>query len=321
MVKKINSVFCQVFRSVTLILGSTEDEKLAIPINVILDWLSRYDSWWTKTTGISKGKNLHLLYGRYVTCIGSRLLRFVPELTKIASLSSRIGCIFALGIDFNELVERRNQFKELIDGGNLGELSIDSQVGNKKYQSSEYLSLIEIIIKSGISLNLVGPLDFWKELGILDSPIINSSSFRIIPSSNMKMRHTSQIVLADSAIGKENRKNKTLVHEFNPCSERFQIYVAPDGTFYPCKGLIGISSCILGTIYDSIENTVLAGSKETILDFRNLSESGPRLQFDNEVSNVEGLPPICFSHRNSIIETKNNKFGLQVNNSHETTNS
>ncbi len=310
MAKKINPVFYQEFRSITLILDSKiTDCRLPIPINVLLEWLSSYESWWTKTTGINRGKNLHLLYWRYVTCRGSRLLRFIPELLEIASISSKMGCIFAVEIDLNESLDQRKLFDELINSGKVGELSIDVKITNKKYELAEYLSLIETVVKKGIFLNLMGPLDFWKDLGILDSPVLNSSSFKIIPSMTKKMKYSSRITQQTLFDSKTRKHTESIgMYSFNPCSERFQIYIAPDGVIYPCKGLIGIPSCMLGTIYDRIENTVLAGGKDSHLDFRNLAKSGPKIQFDDFTSEFGDLEPICFFHRNYILEGKHDKL-------------
>lgn len=306
MISKINPVFYQEFRSITLLLESRENEgKLSIPLNVITNWLSRYDSWWTKVTGINRGKNLHLLYGRYLTCTGPRLLRFTRELLDIALFSSRMGYIYSLKVDLYESVEQRKLFNQLMNSGHVDVISIEVNTMKKKHEFSKYLSLIEAIIKKGISLNLLGPVNFWKKVGILDSPILNSSCFRIIPPMSKKIEYLNyqrRSTFNEPTISNRNRKGKYFIYSFNPCSERFQIYISPFGDLYPCKGLIGIPSCKIGTIYDNIESTVFGGGKDNILDFRNLAKNGPKLEFDETISDYQGLPPICFFHRNSILE-------------------
>jgi hypothetical protein len=220
-----------------------------------------------------------------------------------------MGCIFAVEIDLNESLDQRNLFDKLVNSGKVGELSIDLKITNKEYKFAEYLSLIETVVKNGIFLNLMGPVDFWKDLGILDSPVLNSNSFRIIPPMTKKMKYSGLITRQPLFDSKKRKYAESFgTFSFNPCSERFQIYIAPDGVIYPCKGLIGIPSCMLGTIYDRIENTVLAGGKDSLLDFRNLAKSGPKIQLDDIISEFGDLEPICFFHRNHILEGKHGKL-------------
>jgi hypothetical protein len=305
----INPVFYQEFKSITFILDSKiTDTKLPIPMSIMLDWLSRYDTWWTKASGINKGKNLHLLYGRNVTCVGNRILRFGSDLLDIASLSSSKGYIFGLEVGLNESLEQKKGLDKLVKSGKVGMLSLDARTKAKRYRQAEYLTLIEMILMNGISLNLLGSPYFWNEVGILDSPVLNSSSFRIVPSTVKNKKYSSDITRNNTSKPKMTYNGSKFSNSFNPCSERFRIYVGPDGCLYPCKGLVGIDSCAMGTVYDDLENTVLGGRKVSQLDFKSLAKSGPRLEFKDSMSDFKELEPICFFHRNSFLEGKSDKF-------------
>lgn len=309
--RRTNPVFYQAFRSITLMLKPNRNNgQLSIPLNIILNWLTKYDTWWTKGTGISKGRNLHLLYGRYVTCIGSGLLSLVPELLEIATLSSNMGCIFSLEVDLSDVTDKMKLFNKLVQSGQVGLLSIkvDANAMNNKSHITDYVSIIENIIKKGISLNLLGSLDFWRELGILNSSTLNSSSYRIIPSNDDAVKNSNLLNLnpiINSKMSKRNGGDNYLLNSFNPCSERFQIYITSSGDLYPCEGLIGMSSCKMGTIYENIENTVFAG-KDSFLDFNQLAMNGPKLQMkeitSHNSSNCQNLPQICALHREYILE-------------------
>jgi len=270
------------FKSITLIFSDKEDNADIITFDDIANWIKSYNKWYTNVSKMEEGKHLHLAYGREVEITEKKSFLINNEqLEKIHSASYECGFLLKLNIALCDLVVDSSAFLTFLSEQRGIAINIHASQNIAKENA---LPILETIASKNVLLSFIGSYSFWNQLGILSSPIINRYLYRIISISNSREKH--------------------LLDTFNPCARRFHIVVDENGWIYPCRGLIGITQCCLGTIYDDIFKIKILDNKYPI-NLSSLEMKGPELT-ERSATPAKGLPIIqqiplvCSIHRSQI---------------------
>jgi hypothetical protein len=297
-------VLVEAFRSVSLML---EPEQCRGPMGeALLDWLSRYDAWWKRTSGVTEGRNLHLLYGRSVSAFGQELLSVTSFLREVVDFACQHGYTFLLRADLVDCLTHLEPLNELIDNGARTIIVDARSQGSAELDLSASLSLVESMAEKGVAVALGGSPSLWTDVGALQSAVLNSTNFQLIPGTPRSevLRIAQQSLhraqqLSTKELGRADLQSAEV--EFDPCLRRFQVFVAPDGRLYSCNGLVGIEDLSLGTIYDPVDDTALGGARVVPLDLERLAKVGPGLPRISAVIDSSELPVSCALHRRTLM--------------------
>jgi hypothetical protein len=294
------------FTSVTILLTSQEQNgEKPLPTQDLTQWILRFHQWFVETAGIRENRNLHLLYGRNLNVLGPGLLALADEAISIGAAATETGMGYLLQLDLKDCLEQPDRVDHLLESGILNTILLDSRGIADEAADTRICNLAELLVRSDVSLVLLGPISFWQAAGVLDSPMVNATNFQLMPGTSgeqtaklrarrLRERHPTPDLNPSDLSPLDSPS-------FDPCAERLHVYVTADGWLYPCQGLVGVASCALGTIYDPIEATVLSG-RESPLDFISLAKHGPRLPGPVIAEEASDLPPICFRHRQAFEE-------------------
>ena len=270
------------FKSITFIFPDKGDSADIITFDEVSNWIKSYNKWYTTVIGMEDGKHLHLSYGREVEIVGNQSFLINEQLEKIYNASCECGFLFKLNIALCDLAIDSSTFLDFLSDRNGIAINIHA---SQNIVEEETLSILETIASKNVLLSLIGPYSFWNKLGILSSQIMNRYLYRIIPISNSYEKHF-------------------LLDSFDPCARRFHIVVDENGWIYPCRGLIGITQCCLGTIYDDISKIKILDNKYPI-SLSSLEMNGPELteaswkNIEN-LSSIQQMPLVCSIHRNQL---------------------
>jgi hypothetical protein len=78
------------------------------------------------------------------------------------------------------------------------------------------------------------------------------------------------------------------------------MYVTMRGEIYPCLGLVGCRSFLLGSIEQAPETYNFTQPEfQSLLDV--LATSGPKLTLGSDTHRFPALNPVCAAHRNMIL--------------------
>jgi hypothetical protein len=315
--KTLQELFVDKFRSITFLLEVNRNgDGLSIPADVLINWIARYDDWWKQVSGVTQGRNLHLLYGRNINIfVVNNILSMSSLIEKISILAVQKGFSVVLRTEISDCLGQAELMRALIRNG-VRNIILDARDYCKQQPDYEAcLSLAEAIAEEGAHMGFLGPVEFWKEIGILRSTVFNSTSFQLIPGTPKeevaKVLHSSRLNAKLKRPSDEIQETEGLSSpfQFNPCSSRFQIFVDFVGFLYPCNGLIGIHSYSLGTIYDRVEDTVLGGRRDIQLDFQSLAKVGPIIPSQSNTASFSELPFVCVIHRDQLLNAEKDPIG------------
>jgi hypothetical protein len=137
-----------------------------------------------------------------------------------------------------------------------------------------------------MSLGLIGPVAYWRELGLLGGRSLNRANITVYPRSP---RELAEMPVPQTPV--------------RPCFGRFRVYVDVDGAMYPCLGMLGVESASLGTVFDAFDDTGLGG-RAGGLDLSGLARRGPALADPglDAASRQSALPTICERHRMALLD-------------------
>lgn len=295
------------FNSVTILLTSEgQNGEQALPTQDLTRWIRSFNAWFIEAAGIRENRNLHLLYGRNLNVLGPGLLTLADEVISIGAAAAEAGMGYLFQLDLRDCLQKPDKVSQLLESGILNTVLLDSRGMADEAADARVCELVELFVRSEVSLVLLGPTSFWHAAGVLDSPVVNATNFQLMPGTSgeetaklLAQRPGSQHPTPPAPNSSELPLLDT--QPYDPCEERLQIYVTPDGRLYPCQGLVGVESCALGTIYDPIEATLLSG-RGGPLDFVSLAKHGPRLTGPATPIEATDLQPICFRHRQDFVE-------------------
>jgi hypothetical protein len=280
-------------------------DEFSTPSSALADWIGRYDDWWKRASGVIEGRNLHLLYGRNISAFGSNILSLPRALEELLRATTRRGCSFLLRARVDECLQFRSELQEISAGG-VHTIILDARDCEQSEESrAPTLSLVEELVGKKLTIALMGPIGFWKAAGVVNSPTLDATNFQLIPATQKSqvaeiVRQSKEKRLKPVAARRPEPYREPAPSGFDPCWNRFQVFVTPDGHLYPCNGLIGSASCSLGTIHDALEDTGLGGEGRHPLALDELAVRGPRLPAAAALSEYSDLPLVCANHRRDI---------------------
>jgi len=281
------------FRSITVVTAHT-GRVLNPSLRKLEEWLIEYNSLFVQETGAAEQRNLHLLYGRTVSLFGDILLKSAVRLVRFAEACKRIGFCFQIQLDVLECLQHMAILQRLVSSDCSGSLILNaSEKGVPRYLISRIEELIKVILDQGWSLTLVGPLQFWRSTGIFETETLNGRNFAYVPSSSWS---------ESFGVGEPESQFSARPIVATPCEARFELYIAPDGLIFPCRGLIGLNEYAIGSIWVSASRPMplLAPNQ---LDLVQLASRGPEIPNGKLGPLDDSLPLICAAHR-AWIRTK-----------------
>ena len=269
----------QWFKSAGLFVEAVGDD-FRVPAAVLCDWVTRYDDWYRTSVG-ARSQGLSLTYHRELAIVGEAPLALADRLLQVAASCKSRGIGFSVTLQLERAVAERSAVEQLIGSGLLSSVGYFAPEDDTS-DPAQVRDLIEHSLRAGVLVGLIGPVSYFYNLGILDSPHYNAASTTIHPRTLAALAppvHRSPV---------------------QPCFSRFRVYIDELGDLYPCLGLMGVDAARLGSVYHPFEQTVLGGAA-TVLDLPRLATSGPGLAgMDRTLPAQTGLPWICERHRDRV---------------------
>jgi hypothetical protein len=279
----------QCFGSVTVLLEKTtggpamqEREPFTVGIGSLVEWLERYQRWFTEKAGVHEGHNLHRLYHREVLITGAGTAACPGAVLTVASAVRRLGLAFAWNLELHEALTCRDKVLKILHRGEVDALGLQIATSLDSFDSFSALRLLEEIAASRIRLGLIGDVQVLRRIGALECEAINAVGISIYPVR----------------AGKRAEGPNYL--PIQACASRFRLYVAADGLVYPCLGLMGLPQFAVANLNEQWERSVLAGVSYP-LDLSWLSHSGPGLPLNIGEPPSSSLPLVCELHRMSLL--------------------
>lgn len=275
----------QWFKSVAILLaldGSGED--FVVPAEVLAEWIPRYDAWYKRAAGILEGRRLHLVYHREVALVGHVPLERVELVAKIGRACRAVGIGFSVTVDVAQALDQSRELERLLDAGVLSNVGVNHLDGSERPSDDAARSMIEGLLGRGVTVGLIGPVHYFRSIGVLGSSVLNAANMTLHPRSQSSA----------NAPGPEN--------PVASCFTRFRLFVDTDGSFYPCIGLLGAPAARFGSVYEDLEDTVFGG-RPTPLDIERLARAGPSWAANRSLIGPRRSGPssICERHRLEML--------------------
>ncbi len=297
----------QPFGSVVFLLPDTDSDGWARHLDRCADWLDRWLTWFLAHNGILSGRNLHMLYDRSVSALGPAALSQRHQISRIAQVAARHGATFACELYVSDCLRQPDDFDELLRAGVLKSVIFNPDGCSAAEDGEGVCAVVEAAARLGIAIILVGVPGFWTDVGVLDSPILNSGNFRIIPAQG-QWRPGSR-----PPAGRPARKSRrseeapeaalSTARLGSPCDVRFAVYVTATGDLYPCLGLVGCEQWCMGTIDSPPEESRFAADSD-LATLAGLARRGPDLSAAPSPTmndDLVHLPRVCAVHRGLML--------------------
>ena len=271
----------QWFKSAGLFLELVGDD-FRVPAAVLCDWVNRYDDWYRSSVGGDRSLGLSLTYHRELAIVGEAPLALADRLLQVAASCKGRGIGFSVTLQLDRALAQRDAVEQLIGSGLLSSVGYFAPEDDDS-DPAQVRDLIEHSLRAGVLVGLIGPVAYFYNLGILDSPHYNAASTTIHPRTL-------------AALAQPVHRSPV-----QPCFSRFRVYIDELGDLYPCLGLMGVDAARLGSVFQPFPQTVLGGNA-TVLDLPRLATAGPDLTgMDRTLPTETGLPWICERHRERVI--------------------
>lgn len=266
------------FKSLCFIVDS---ELAASGAQRLIDFLHKYDSFYRDKTGINKGNDLFLLYGRNMSlCMDE----------SVNDPLAYFGIIHAaLQHEFNPWLELPlalflEKYENIMPAiQEMPHLNLKLYISERQNHGYTFLKrdLERLLSKTRCRLTLTGDLKTWRKLG-------TTSMKAIMPRYH--------VYLSNQKGGGRIRHNS-----FNPCFGKWRVVVDNASDVYPCLGLVDTPLGKVGSIKENVEDLgllnrdMLCGAK-----YFDLNRCGPEIPREGFYVEKTNLPAICFYHRRSL---------------------
>ncbi|MEZ4298032.1 MAG: hypothetical protein R3B70_23950 [Polyangiaceae bacterium] len=267
----------QWFKSIAVLVevnGAGDD--FTVPADALASFVGRYDIWYKDVVGAASGRRLHLLYHREVSLVGEVPIECASSIVKVGLASRAAGMGFSVTVELRRALEHQAAFEALLRSRVVRSMGIHHREDAVRPPDDDARRLIERTVESGVEIGMIGPVHYFRSIGVLSSGVLNAGNVTVHPRSGAGERAGSGGDGASEA-----------------CFSRFRIWIDTDGSLYPCLGLRGIASGRLGSVHEPPGNTVLGG-RPTVLDLGRLARVGPAVS-----PSTTGLSP-CDRHRLEI---------------------
>ena len=233
--------------------------------DAIADWITLYYKWHSLASGIAAGRNLHLLYSRSVSLIGSNMYEHHNWATPILKSAFDQGSGSSIRINFCnyrlkpwQLRSRLNVWrgvKIVIDVRSL--TAVTHNCLSSRVTRLRFARLVELLNQAGSTFSFIASLHDMKILGAYTLSTLNPSSFQIFQPTDAL------------------QKNDGTRVERRPPQNSLQLFISPDGTVYPCAAFIGKHSAQIGSIFKPFDPAILSDPR--VLDLLNFTLPGPEV--------------------------------------------
>lgn len=270
------------FHSIALLLEcNSSRDNFSVPVNRLVKWLIKYDAFFKDVLKINSGENLHTLYHRDVSIIGSGILHLWSLLGQIGYTARNIGFSYSLTIDSSKAIADRAYLDKFISLDVVNIIGLRADANFHSVPGRDFVDLVKTLIEKGMMVSLLGDVKAFQTTLILEQPFFNASDITIYPCNLMTVPESS-----------------TKKYHVSPCYRRFRLYVDIDGMIYPCLGLVGLVNCTIGTVFaDNGEIDITQRISNMPLEL--LAMKGPQIQFNDKQTRQTGLPFVCEVHRQS----------------------
>ena len=197
-------------------------------------------------------------------------------------MAAVIGCRLQVYLDLERCKRHLTEFKDICGSG-VGAVHLALGKNGGGAETEEEVYIVETMIDSGIEIVFHGDVSAWAERKCLNLQLLNAANFHIRPGCT--------------------KSSVSAVDGFNPCLQRFQLFLDGEGMVYPCQGLIGLKDYSFGSIGHTIEETYLGGGRDYPLNILLLSKQGPEVRIADHAGELsrqmdfEKMPAICRLHR------------------------
>ena len=295
----------QAFGSVIFLLGASGNGTKSPDLERGADWLGEWIAWFLQHNGILEGRNLHMLYDRSVAVLGRGALERRSEIGRLSAVAQEHGATFASELCLTDCLKAADAYAELIQQGLLK--SIIFNPDGYHDEGGRALAVVEAAVRHGVAVILLGSPSFWDNAGVLESTVVNSSNFRIVPAGDLWNSETNvPTKLEDSDLARTELPitGAGTAWTFSPCDTKFAIYVTPDGELYPCLGLIGCEQWCMGSIDQRPEESRFA-TDEMLTVLSRWGGEGPDLgTMRTSTEHRTYLPRICSAHYQLLMRNK-----------------
>lgn len=286
------------FASVIFLLQPSESDGESSYLERGAKWLDRWLPWFLERNGVTSGRNLHLLYDRSVSTLGPGALALHGEISRLAAVAHEHGTTFASELYLVDCLTRPEVYERLLQEDVLNSVILNPENCSVADNEEAILMAVEAAARHGVAVILLGSPGFWSAVGVLESDIVNSCNFRIVPG---KSEMAGLVDLAGKESRPALRSHEVSTTTASPCDTRFAAYVTPGGDIYPCLGLVGCEQWCLGSI-DSIPEESRFATGEILNELTRWGRSGPNLG-DSPSSfsdHIFHLPSVCAMHRQLV---------------------
>ena len=291
----------ELFRSVVVFLNDGDGTDAIVQfIGELSDWIVRFDDWWKQRAGIYDGRNLHLLYGRNLSVISNDFICAPEAMISLLRAASGRGLAVILRTSLDNSLRYRSTLLDIVAAG-VHTIIFDARdhEAPRNYDGAA-ITLIKELSARKLTIGLMGSVAIWRDLGIIDSGVLDSGNFQIIPASSKET--IADITNGSRHAGRERDAPVARIPSIDPCWHRLQVFVAQDGRLYPCNALIGVEHFAFGTIRDDLSETHLGGRTPYKLALGELALRGPDIPALVLPSVDSELPAVCIRHRSSLEE-------------------
>lgn len=270
-------------RSVTLITDGLALDAQRQLLSRCHDWISRYNEWYHMLIGITSGQGLHLLYDRELAITGDLIFESLPEVRQLGATARALGFAFSLSVTDICLRKHFGEIVSLAQDRVLTSLAISISDMDEDELSQSRLDAIENVVATGLNVGVIGDLATPSARALFRSQRLSGADLTWYPT------------------GVKRARRGALMHD-DGCHSRLRLYIESAGDIYPCYGLIGLTSGLLGNIDQPLEETGLG--ETPVLDLLDRWEAhGPELEGVIGLPDEEdpGLPRICALHRSTLL--------------------
>ncbi len=258
------------------------------PPPALLHWLPRWDAHIKHHLGILDGENLHALYGRALTLLAPSLRPCDDTLSALGPLARELGLSVAVNLSLAEALSPEFDTLALLSRSMVGTVYLDARQAPPSVPSADVLHLVRNLRSSGVNPALVGPVARWQAFGLLDEPFLNAGTVHFAPAGRAALSS----LLASGPSPFEIRNS------FDPCKERFAVFVAPDGNLYPCHGLVGVHPFRIGSLDADLPLHITPYQQDLLTSW---AAAGPGCVGCVEPDPDSPLPLLCELHKAELL--------------------
>lgn len=248
------------------------------------NWLAQHNDWYHAMVGTAEGRGMHLFYEREVTITGEHILDVEPALRILSQTARQLGYAVSLAFTASYFLERLTQIKNLFDDSVITSLAVQLEESYDAATAQKVAGALEAMIDQGATIGIIGELAEMTRHDLFNSPCLSAANLTWYPMQK-----------AGAALPQPKNPVRN-------CHSRMRLYIDGAGDIYPCYGLVGLQSGVLGTIEQAIGDTGL--NEAPVLDLLDQWQAhGPDVDETDGLHEAQddALPEMCRRHRGGLL--------------------